>query len=205
MNVFEREKCRLRLLIHPWIHIGCCLGFIVCILASPSTADEQLASDRSILDSVVENVANLGVQVQALPTSGVENIEVALPDDVNGAAESMTASEGEFWEDWVSPSRLSGSLRVLAVMSALSLAPALLLMTTCYVRLIVVLSLLRHAIGNQQLPPNQVTTTLAIFLTGIIMWPVWMSVHEQAVIPYTDPDISMTPSEAWTAGISPIR
>ena len=64
-------------------------------------------------------------------------------------------------------------------MAALSLAPALLLMTTCYVRIIVILSLLRQALGSQQLPPNQVTTTLALFLTVLIMSPVWKQVHDQ--------------------------
>ena len=63
-------------------------------------------------------------------------------------AESLLA-----WESLASPERLAGSLRVFAVMAALSLAPALLLMTTCYVRIIVILSLLRQALGSQQLPP----------------------------------------------------
>ena len=90
-------------------------------------------------------------------------------------------------------------------MAALSLAPALLLMTTCYVRLVVVLSLLRQALGSQQLPPNQVTTTLAMFLTALIMWPVWNRVHEEAIQPYTDSTTEMTAEEAWQAGVAPVR
>lgn len=109
------------------------------------------------------------------------------------------------WESWTDPERLSGSIRVIAVMAALSLAPALLLMTTCYVRLVVVLSLLRQALGSQQLPPNQVTTTLAMFLTALIMWPVWTQVHEKGIEPYTNPDVEITAEEAWQAGVAPIR
>ncbi len=115
-------------------------------------------------------------------------------------AESLLA-----WESWTSPERLAGSLRVFAVMAALSLAPALLLMTTCYVRIIVILSLLRQALGSQQLPPHQVTTTLALFLTVLIMFPVWTQVHDQAIKPYIDPDVAMTFDEVWLAGVAPIR
>lgn len=109
------------------------------------------------------------------------------------------------WEDWVSPERLSGNLRLVAVMAALSLAPALLLMTTCYVRIVVVLSLLRQALGSQQLPPNQVTTTLAMFLTALIMWPVWSKVHHDSIEPYTNPNTEMSAEAAWTAGVAPVR
>ena len=109
------------------------------------------------------------------------------------------------WESWTSPAKLSGTLRVLAAMTALSLAPALLLMTTCYVRIAIVLSLLRQALGSQQLPPNQVTTALALFLTLLIMSPVWMQVHTEAIQPYTDPTVEMSAEEAWRAGVAPIR
>ena len=109
------------------------------------------------------------------------------------------------WDTWTSPTRLVSSLRVFAVMAALSLAPAILLMTTCYVRIVVVLLLVRQALGSQQMPPNQVTTTLALFLTAVIMSPVWKQVHDKAIKPYTDPAVEMTLDEAWLAGVAPIR
>lgn len=109
------------------------------------------------------------------------------------------------WGKWTRPERLTDSLRLVAVMATLSLAPALLLMTTCYVRIVVVLSLLRQALGSQQLPPNQVTTTLALFLTLLIMFPVWKQVHEDAIEPYTNADRKMTAEQAWTAGVKPVR
>ena len=104
---------------------------------------------------------------------------------------------------WASPEGLSSTLQVMLLLTVLSLAPAVLLMTTCFVRIIVVLSLLRQAIGTQQLPPSQVITTLALFLTFLIMAPVWKQVYNEAIVPYTEHRISM--EEAMTAGTAPVR
>ena len=91
----------------------------------------------------------------------------------------------------------------MLLLAALSLAPAALLMTTCYVRIVVVLSLLRQALGTQNLPPTQVITTLALFLTLLIMSPVWKQVYDESVVPYTQHQISG--EQAWKAGVAPIR
>lgn len=89
-------------------------------------------------------------------------------------------------ESWLSPEMLPGTLKFLLVASALSLVPALLMMTTCFVRIAVVLGLLRQALGTQQLLPNQVMTGLALFLTLTVMWPVWRESYEQGVRPYSE-------------------
>ncbi|MGD0516627.1 MAG: flagellar type III secretion system pore protein FliP [Thermoguttaceae bacterium] len=104
---------------------------------------------------------------------------------------------------WTSPEGLSSTIQVMLLLTVLSLAPALLLMTTCFVRIVVVLSLLRQAIGTQQLPPSQVITTLSLFLTFLIMAPVWKQVYYEAVVPYTEHRISL--DEAWKSGVSPVR
>jgi flagellar biosynthesis protein FliP len=104
---------------------------------------------------------------------------------------------------WTSPDGLSSSLQVMLLLSVLSLAPAALLMTTCYVRVVVVLSLLRQALGTQSLPPTQVITTLALFITLLIMSPVWKQVYDESVVPYTQHQISA--DQAWKAGVAPIR
>lgn len=108
-------------------------------------------------------------------------------------------------ERWTSPEGLSGSLQIVLLLTVLSLAPALLLMTTCYVRIIVVLGLLRQAIGLQSLPPGQVMTGIALFMTLFVMTPVWNDVYNDAIKPYTDPDVEMSAEEAWEAGTLPIR
>ncbi|MHB8902873.1 MAG: hypothetical protein ACYC6Y_29285, partial [Thermoguttaceae bacterium] len=87
-------------------------------------------------------------------------------------------------EQWTSPEGLSATLQVMLMLTVLSLAPAVLMMTTCFVRVIVVLGLLRQAIGTQQLPPSQVITTLALFITFLVMAPVWKEVYRTAIGPY---------------------
>jgi flagellar biosynthetic protein FliP len=109
------------------------------------------------------------------------------------------------WDSATSPEQLTHTLRLMATMTVLSLAPALLLMTTCYVRIVIVLSLLRQALGLYQLPSNQIINTVALFLTFLVMSPVWKRVHEEAIAPYTDPEVDMTLDEAWQAGVAPIR
>ena len=104
---------------------------------------------------------------------------------------------------WASPEGLSSTLQVMLLLTVLSLAPAALLMTTCFVRIVVVLSLLRQAIGTQNLPPTQVITTLALFLTLLIMTPVWKQVYDEAVVPYTQHQIGA--EQAWNAGVAPVR
>ena len=108
-------------------------------------------------------------------------------------------------EQWTSPEGLASSLQVMLLLTVLSLAPAVLLMTTCYVRIIVVLGLLRQAIGLQSLPPSQVMTSIALFMTLFVMTPVWSRVYENAIKPYTDPEVEMTLEEAYEEGSIPIR
>ena len=106
-------------------------------------------------------------------------------------------------EGWTSPEGLSSAIQVMLLLTVISLAPAVLLMTTCFVRIIVVLSLLRQAVGTQQLPPSQVITSLALFLTFLIMSPVWKQVYNQSIVPYTQHQIGL--EQAWTNGVAPVR
>lgn len=106
-------------------------------------------------------------------------------------------------ETWTSPEGVSGALQVMLLLTVLSIAPALLLMTTCFVRIIVVLGLLRQALGTGQLPPSQVITAMTLFMTFLIMMPVWDRVRTEAITPYTNHEISL--EEAEQRGIRPIR
>ncbi|QDV65711.1 Flagellar biosynthetic protein FliP precursor [Crateriforma conspicua] len=108
-------------------------------------------------------------------------------------------------EKWTSPEGMASSLQILLLLTVLSLAPAVLLMTTCYVRIVIVLGLLRQAIGLQSLPPSQVMTSVALFMTLFVMTPVWNEVYDDAIKPYTDPEIEMSLTEAFEAGALPIR
>ncbi len=105
--------------------------------------------------------------------------------------------------DWTSPQGLASTLQVMLLLTVVSLAPAILLMTTGFVRIIVVLGLLRQALGTQQLPPSQVVTSIALFMTLLLMAPVWRQTYEQGIRPYTDNEIGL--SDAFTRGVDPIR
>ncbi|GIW95089.1 MAG: hypothetical protein KatS3mg110_3130 [Pirellulaceae bacterium] len=106
---------------------------------------------------------------------------------------------------WTSREGMASSLQIVLLLTVLSLAPAIVLMTTSFVRIVVVLGLLRQALGTQQLPPSQVLTSLSLFLTLLIMTPTWSDVYQNAIVPYTQGDGSMTLQDMWQKGIQPIR
>lgn len=87
-------------------------------------------------------------------------------------------------ENLFGPEGLGTSLKIIAVLSALSLLPAVILTVTSFVRTIVVLSFIRQGIGSQETPPNQVMIGLAMFLTLFVMTPVMNEIKTQGVDPY---------------------
>lgn len=95
------------------------------------------------------------------------------------------------------------TLQLLALMTALTLLPSLLLMMTSFVRIIIVMSLLRQALGTAQTPPNQVLVGLSLFLTLFIMSPVISTVYEEALTPYSDGAITF--DAALAAAEAPVR
>jgi flagellar biosynthesis protein FliP len=95
------------------------------------------------------------------------------------------------------------SLQLLIGLTILAIVPSILLMATSFTRLIVVLSLLRSAIGIPQLPPNQVLLGLSFFLTLFIMAPVFTQVNANAIQPYMEGEIST--DAALEAGLAPVR
>jgi flagellar biosynthetic protein FliP len=102
-----------------------------------------------------------------------------------------------------SPQEVATAVQIVAVLTVLSLAPAILLMLTSFTRVIIVLSLLRQAIGVQQLPPNQVLIGLSLFLTLFIMAPVGEEIRKVAWEPYATKKITQT--EALTRAMGPLR
>ncbi len=96
---------------------------------------------------------------------------------------------------------LSLSLQTLALMTALTLLPSLLLVMTSFTRIIITLSILRQALGTQQTPPNQVLVGLALFMTLFIMAPTFKSINENAFTPYNQGQIQIEEA-ATRAGTS---
>ncbi len=101
------------------------------------------------------------------------------------------------------PSQVSTVLQIFAVLTVLSLVPALLIALTAFTRIIIVLSMLRFAFGMQQTPPNTVLIALALFLTLFTMMPVVKQVESTALNPYLSGELPV--SEAVTAAVKPLR
>lgn len=101
------------------------------------------------------------------------------------------------------PGELTSAMRILILLTALSLIPAILIATTSFLRIIIVLSMLRHAMGMQDTPPNAALISVALFLTLFSMMPVWTQVDQNAWQPFQHNRLS--PDDALKEGLKPIR
>lgn len=95
------------------------------------------------------------------------------------------------------------TVQILVILTVLSLSPSIVILTTCFTRIVVVLAMLRQAMGTQQLPPSQVITGLSLFLTFMVMAPTWQRIHQNALVPYLDKKLSQR--EAFDAAVGPLR
>jgi flagellar biosynthetic protein FliP len=98
---------------------------------------------------------------------------------------------------------LSSALQLVILLTVLSLAPAILIMMTSFTRIIIVMSLLRQALGTQQLPPNQILVGLSLFMTFLVMRPTWEKVNNEALQPYLNGSIEQR--EALDRAQIPLR
>ncbi|MCW5943953.1 MAG: flagellar type III secretion system pore protein FliP [Fimbriimonadaceae bacterium] len=101
------------------------------------------------------------------------------------------------------PDDLSTPLQILALLTVLSIAPAILILTTAFTRIVIVLGFVRSALGTPNVPPNQVLIGLSLFLTFYVMGPTFETVHKTALEPYFAKKISST--EAFAKAEAPIK
>ncbi|MBN1916625.1 MAG: flagellar type III secretion system pore protein FliP [Verrucomicrobia bacterium] len=99
--------------------------------------------------------------------------------------------------------QISSGLMLVALLTVLSIAPALLVLLTSFTRIVIVLSFLKRALSTGSQPSNQVLVSLALFLTFFIMAPVWQQVHTEALQPYLQEQIEG--KDALAKGLKPIR
>jgi flagellar biosynthesis protein FliP len=144
------------------------------------------ANRRRLSLRLVAPVA-LGLLVAGCTSTGVPQVGLTIGDG------QAATGGGQF----------ALSLQLLIVLTVLSVVPAILLLATSFTRIIVVLSLLRSAIGIPQLPPNQVLLGLALFLTMFIMGPVWARINASALQPYLAGTIPV--ETAIAEGAKPLR
>ncbi|MEW6441392.1 MAG: flagellar type III secretion system pore protein FliP [bacterium] len=110
---------------------------------------------------------------------------------------------GGAWSEVLETGSASGAVKILLLLTLLTFVPALVLAMTSFTRLVIVFSMLRHALGTQQAPPNQVMVGLALFLTLFVMQPVWSQVYDQSLAPYLGGEIRE--QEALEKALGPLR
>ena len=103
-------------------------------------------------------------------------------------------------ENAEAPGDIAVSVQILILLTVLALAPSILIMTTSFVRTVIVLSFVRNAIGTQQMPPNQVIVSLALFLTFFTMLPVFTQLNDASLQPYIREEISLEQAAEGASG-----
>jgi len=101
------------------------------------------------------------------------------------------------------PNEVVNAIKILGVLTVLTLAPAILILMTSFTRIVIVLSFVRQALGTQQMPPNQLLVGLALFLTLFIMSPALNTINETALQPYLKGTIGQ--EQAFDAAMAPLR
>jgi flagellar biosynthetic protein FliP len=142
------------------------------------------------------------------PTETSEPVELGSINPLSviaGASELVSGSSGGAARGGSGESGgLSAPINIIVLLTVLTLAPSILLMTTCFVRIIVVLGLLKQAIGTQSLPPPQVIIGLAMFMTLLVMAPTFERIHAEAVVPYAGGEVRDY-DELWARARQPMR
>jgi flagellar biosynthetic protein FliP len=157
---------------------------MLLLVLMPATASAQvLAGPPAELAGASSGVGGSGGLQSMNPMSVLES-----------AAQSVPGFKGG----------LSGALNVMVLLTVLSLAPAIMIMCTCFVRFLIVLSLLKQALGTQSLPPAQVTLALSLFMTFLVMAPTFDRIHQEAIVPYQSGAASDA-TQLWNNAKQPLR
>lgn len=151
---------------------------------SANVQENQFSPNRNPTNQIPTNQIATG-QVQANQTS--------IDQSISGLGQLVDGQQ------------IGSSLKFMIGATVLSIAPSILIMTTCFVRFVIVLGLLKQALGTNNLPPNQVIVSLCLFLTLLVMGPVWKQAYEDGIGPYTQQPGSLTASEAFTRTAAPLR
>ncbi len=141
----------------------------------------------------------------AAPTKGGEINPVKLIDDAARLVPDFAGpgDKSKNGDEAAPKNNVSSAISVLILLTVLTLAPAILVMCTSFTRIIVVLALLRQAIGTQNLPPSQVVVGLAVFMTFLVMGPTFQKINEDAIQPLSNNTIDQM--EAWSRAKQPLR
>ncbi|PFG58476.1 flagellar biosynthetic protein FliP [Vibrio sp. ES.051] len=141
---------------------------------------------------------NLSAWYRWLPLLVLVSLLFAFPTmAADNGLTILSVSDGDTQQEY------SVKLQILLLMTALSFLPAFILMATSFTRIIIVLAILRQALGLQQSPPNRILVGIALALTLLIMRPVWSDIHENAFQPYDSGEITLV--QAFSVAEKPVR
>jgi flagellar biosynthesis protein FliP len=179
-------------------HLGrwVALLFAALSLALASPAVAQLGPAVPGLGSPAEPAQNL-LLPQSLSSNPSELNPLEVLDVAGGA---LSRGGGE----QTPRGGLSTAVNILVVLTVVSLAPSIMLMCTSFVRILVVLGLLRQALGTQSIPPPQVLTALAMFMTLLVMTPTLQRINTEAIVPYREGQVQSY-DDLWQRGSQPMR
>lgn len=164
------------------------LTLAVSLSIQPAIAQNTTASHRASTGATSTSTA---VDLTN-PISILQNAGKAIP--IQGAEGSGDDAPAQ---------GLSGPLSILILLTVLSIAPALLVLTTSFTRIVIVLSLLRQAIGTQSLPPSQVIVGLSMFMTFLIMAPTFERINREVIVPMQNNEVDQL--TAWSRARLPLR
>ena len=170
---------------------------------TPEATEPSTSSETTSAPGPLEIADELGITnpIQLLSRSGdainaLSGAAGSADPGTEGNGSSLTPASGE---------GLSTSLSILLLLTVLTLVPAILVMCTSFTRIVVVLALLRQALGTQSLPPTQVVVGLSLFLTFLVMAPTLDRINSEVLQPMQDPDVEMNELEAWEKAKQPLR
>lgn len=150
------------------------------LLALPTRQELKRAATLSLLVTLVSLIWPVAALAQEVASGSAINIDL-------GTGAGLTERV----------------VQLVGLMTVLSLAPSIVIMTTSFVRIVVVLSLLRTALGMQQSPPNAVLVSLALFLSAIVMAPTWQAAYDSGIRPLMDQEMELP--QAFDAASEPVK
>jgi flagellar biosynthetic protein FliP len=179
----------IRKIVYVLVMVGTLVIADVAVASATDTvADEAAAEDILDNSTDVENRTNIR--------------EAGSTDDPDELSELNIANSLTITYD-DGNGEINGTLRILLILTAISVIPLLLVTITSFTRILIVLHFTRQALNTQSAPPNQVLIAISLFLTFFIMQPIFSEIYTEAIVPYDAGEI--TTQEAFTKGIEPLR
>ena len=171
------------------------LFFATSTLAQETYGPPSRALPRNSLPtSVLDESSRDEIGLDTNPLTIISRAGDALNSGANGSGATKSGGGGG----------LSGPINIMVVLTVISLAPSIMLMCTCFVRIMIVLGLVKQALGTQTLPPPQVIVGLSMFMTLLVMAPTMDRIHKEAILPYRAGAIQNY-DDLWAKSKQPLR